>query len=138
VAFVSFRYPGQILANLLASWMNPHKVRRLTVVGEGGMAQWDDIDVTAPLTLFDKTVERQLDYDSFGEFRMRTHEGDVMIPKVQLTEPLREQTSHFLDCVERRERPLTDARNGLEVVAVLEAVQKSMNLDGAPVAVEVP
>ena len=98
----------------------------------------DDIDVTAPLTIYDKTVERDMDYESFGEFRLRAHEGDVLIPKVQLGEPLREQTAHFLDCVESREKPLSDGRNGLEVVAVLEAVQKSMDRDGAPVAVELP
>jgi predicted dehydrogenase len=137
VAFVSFRYPGNVLANVHVSWMDPRKVRRITVVGEAGMAEWDDIDVTAPLTIFDKAVER-LDYESFGEFRMRTHEGDVTIPRVKLGEPLREQTSHFLDCVERRERPHSDGRNGLEVVAILEAVQQSMDRDGAPVRVEVP
>ena len=61
-----------------------------------------------------------------------------MIPKVHLGEPLRAQTAHFLDCVENREQPISDGRNGLEVVAILEAVQKSMQEDGAPVAVELP
>jgi predicted dehydrogenase len=138
VAFMSFRYPGQILANVHVSWMDPHKIRRITVVGDAGMALWDDIDVNAPLTLFDKSVERELDYDSFGEFRLRTHEGDVTIPKVHLTEPLRDQTAHFLDCVENRRQPICDGRNGLEVVAVLEAVRRSIELDGAPVPVEIP
>lgn len=138
VAFISFRYPNQVLANAHTSWLDPHKVRRLTVVGDAGMAQWDDIDATAPLTLFDKTVERDLEYESFGEFRLLAHEGDVVIPRVHLGEPLRDQTAHFLGCVERRERPLTDGRNGLEVVSVLQAVERSMERDGAPVAVEIP
>jgi predicted dehydrogenase len=138
VVFASLRYPNDVLANLHVSWLDPRKVRRITAVGDAGMALWDDIDVTAPLTLYDKTVKRDMDYESFGEFRLRTHEGDVMIPKVHLVEPLREQTAHFLDCVEKRSQPVTDGRNGLEVVCVLEAMQASMDQDGAPVEVRVP
>jgi len=136
--FASLRYPGRILANVHTSWMDPQKVRRLTVVGDGGMAQWDDIDTAAPLSLYDKTVDRSFEYDSFGEFQLRTHEGDVLIPKIQLGEPLREQTRHFLDCVDRREAPLSDGKNGLEVVLILEAVQRSMRENGAPIPVEIP
>jgi len=138
VVFASLRYPDAVLANLHVSWLDPRKVRRITAVGDAGMALWDDIDVTAPLTLYDKTVKRDMAYESFGEFRLLTHEGDVMIPKVHLVEPLREQTAHFLDCVEARTQPLCDARSGLEVVAVLEAMQASMNRDGAPVPVRLP
>jgi predicted dehydrogenase len=138
VVFASLRYPDSVLANLHVSWLDPRKVRRITAVGDAGMALWDDIDVTSPLTLYDKTVKRDMDYESFGEFRLRTHEGDVMIPKIHLVEPLREQTAHFLDCVETRTPPLCDARSGLEVVCVLEAMQESMDRDGAPVPVRVP
>jgi predicted dehydrogenase len=138
VVFASLRYPNEVLANLHVSWLDPRKVRRITAVGDAGMALWDDIDVTAPLTLYDKMVKRDMDYESFGEFRLRTHEGDVMIPKIHLVEPLREQTTHFLDCVETRSQPLSDGRNGLEVVCVLEAMQESMDQDGAPVTVRVP
>jgi predicted dehydrogenase len=138
VVFASLRYPNDVLANIHVSWLDPRKVRSITAVGDAGMALWDDIDATAPLTLYDKTVRRDMDYESFGEFRLRTHEGDVMIPRVHLVEPLREQTAHFLDCVEARTPPLSDARNGLEVVCVLEAMQESMNRDGAPAAVHVP
>ena len=138
VVFASLRYPGQVLANLHVSWLDPRKVRRITVVGDAGMALWDDIDVTAPLTLYDKKVERDLSYENFGEFRLRTHEGDVRIPKIHLVEPMREQTAHFLDCVERRSRPLSDGRNGFEVVCVLEAMAESIARDGAPVDVRVP
>jgi predicted dehydrogenase len=138
VVFASLRYPNEVLANLHVSWLDPRKVRRITAVGDAGMALWDDIDVTAPLTLYDKMVKRDMDYESFGEFRLRTHEGDVMIPKIHLVEPLREQTTHFLDCVETRSQPLSDGRNGLEVVCVLEAMQESMDQDGAPATVRVP
>ena len=136
VVFASLRYPGEVLANLHVSWIDPRKVRRLTVVGDAGMALFDDIDVAAPLTLYDKTVERDLSYESFGEFRLRTHEGDVRIPKVHLVEPLRAQTAHFLDCVDSRETPLSDGRFAVEVVRVLEALARSMAQDGAPVRIE--
>ncbi len=134
VVFASLRYPNEILANLHVSWLDPRKVRRITVVGDAGMALWDDIDVTAPLTLYDKTVKRDMGYESFGEFRLRTHEGDVLIPKVHLVEPLREQTTHFLDCVDARTQPLSDGRTGLAVMRVLEALQASIGRDGAPIA----
>lgn len=135
VVFASLHYPGQVLAKIHASWLDSRKVRRITVVGDAGMALWDDIDVTAPLTLYDKKVERDLAYENFGEFRLRTHEGDVRLPKV---EPLQAQSAHFLDCVERRTRPLSDGRNGFEVVCVLEAMARSIAQDGAPVDVLVP
>ena len=138
VVFASLHYPGQVLANIYVSWLDPRKVRRITVVGDAGMALFDDIDATAPLTLYDKKVDGNLSYESFGEFRLRTHEGDVRIPKIHLVEPLQAQTAHFLDCVERRSRPLSDGRNGLEIVCVLEAMARSIALDGAPVDVEVP
>ena len=138
VVFASLRYPGQVLANVHVSWLDPRKVRRITVVGDAGMALWDDIDVTAPLTLYDKKVERDPSAENFGEFRLRTHDGDVRIPKIHLVEPLREQTAHFLDCVERRTRPLSDGRNGYEVVCVLEAMAESLVRNGAPVDVHVP
>jgi predicted dehydrogenase len=138
VVFASLRYPNGVLANLLVSWLEPRKVRRITAVGDTGMALWDDIDPAAPLTLYEKSLHRDMDYESFGEFRLRTHQGDVVIPGLRLVEPLREQTDHFLDCVETRTPPLCDARSGLEVVCVLEAMQASMDRDGAPVDVRVP
>lgn len=136
VAFLTLRYPNGILASVHVSWMDPRKVRQLTVVGDKGMAVWDDMHTSHPITIYDKQVSHVPYYESFGEFQLLTHEGDITSPVIKMTEPLKAQSQHFVDCVESRRRPLTDGMSGFHVVRVLEAIQGSMDADGAPVQVD--
>lgn len=136
VVFISMRYPGGILAHAHVSWLDPRKVRQITVVGSRQMAIWDDLDNVAPIRLFDKGVSNAEGAVNFGEFRFLTREGDILIPRIQLEEPLKAQNRHFLECVRERRAPLTDGLNGLEVVRQLEAVDRSLAAHGAPVAIE--
>jgi predicted dehydrogenase len=73
--------------------------------------------------------------DSFGEFRFLVRDGDIISPKIEPSEPLKNQCAHFLDCIEKGIRPLTDGQNGLDVVRVMEAVQESLHKRGAPVEI---
>jgi predicted dehydrogenase len=134
VAFITLTYPGKILVNIHVSWLSPRKVREITVVGEKMMLIWDDMDRVGPIRIYDKKVVRQQDYESFGEFQLLIKEGDLTIPRVVMTEPLRTQSEHFIRCVRRRQQPLSNGMTGVDVVRVLTAIDQSIRRQGAPVA----
>lgn len=129
VAFVTISFPGGVMAHLHVSWLDPHKVRKVTIVGSRKMLVFDDMDSSEPVRIYDKGVPENLVYDTYGEY-LNLRYGDIQIPWVKAGEPLRMETGHFLDCVRQRKRPLTDGRNGLAVVAVLEAAQRSLEEGG--------
>ncbi len=134
VAFVTFSYPKRVLVNIHVSWLNPRKVREITVVGEKKMMIWDDLDSVGPIRIYDKKVVREGFYESFGEFQLLIKEGDLTIPKFPLVEPLKLQSQHFLECVRTRRRPMSDGKTGVEVVRALTAIQRSIRRGGASVA----
>jgi predicted dehydrogenase len=133
VAFITLTYPDQVLGNIHVSWLDPKKVRQLTVVGDKKMITWDDMAPGAPITIYDKGVVREPFYKDFGEFQLVTKEGDIVIPKVRASEPLCVQTDYFISCVRAGSIDLCGPSDGLEVVRVLEAIGKSMAANGAPV-----
>jgi len=137
--FATLRYPGQVLAHLHASWLNPRKVRTITLVADRQMLTYDDLDQAEPVRLHDKrvTTDRvKTEYvDTFGGFRSIVHTGDVTIPSIRMGEPLLAECMHFLDCVEKGVPVLSDGRQGLAVVAVLEAIDQSIAHSGREEAV---
>jgi predicted dehydrogenase len=138
VMFASFEYPNGVIASVHASWLNPRKVREITVVGEHKMAVLDDIDLNHPLRIYNKSVaiERENVYsDSFGSFRTQIRHGDVLIPYLGGGEPLAAECSHFMDCIMGRTTPINDARGGLRVLKALEAADRSLRQNSRSVAV---
>jgi predicted dehydrogenase len=135
VAFLSIAFPNSVLANVHVSWLDPKKVRRLTVVGDRKMLVWDDLETTGPIRVYDKGVVRAASYRDYGEFQLLAREGDVTIPRVAPAEPLKVQSEQFLKCVRERVSPESDGRFALNVVRVLEAAHRSMAQGGAPAAV---
>jgi len=135
VAFVTMHFPDGTLAHIHTSWLDPHKDRNLTIVGSKKMVSFDDTQATEKIKVFDKGVNTGQDYTTYGEYlALRT--GDIVIPKVDTTEPLSLECRHFLECVRTRTRPRSDGRAGLEVLRVLEAAQQSMDSGGTPIALE--
>jgi predicted dehydrogenase len=130
IAFISLRYPKKILGNIHVSWLDPRKIREITIVGDKKMAVWDDLNITEPIRLYDKGVMREPYYDSFDEFRLIPKEGDITIPRLPFSEPLKNQGIHFLECVKKRKSPLSDGNNGLAVVKTLNAVITSLKTNG--------
>lgn len=127
VAFITLKYRPNILVNIHVSWLDPRKERLITVIGDKKMIVWDDLSAET-IKVYDKSVEiGTSDYDSFGQFHLMLKEGNVVIPKLKLNEPLANQTDHFIDCVEKRSRPLSSGEEGLAVVRVLEMIQRSIN-----------
>ncbi|AKF10114.1 Gfo/Idh/MocA family protein [Sandaracinus amylolyticus] len=125
VVFATVRYRGGKLAHVHVSWLDPHKTRRLTVVGTKKMAVFDDASPDMKLTLFDKGVEpppAALTYEQ--GVRIRT--GDIVVPALKMAEPLGRETEAFLEAVRTRVPPLASGRSGHAVVRVLEAGQRSL------------
>lgn len=137
VAFLVLEYPGGVVAHVHDSRLDPRKVRQLTVVGDQRMAVYDDMDTEAPLRLYDKGVDREPNLgEGFGEFRYQVRAGDMRAPRIEPREPLREEIEHFARCCAERTQPLTDGRNGREIVATLEAAERSARACGIAVEVE--
>ncbi|MGQ9649601.1 MAG: Gfo/Idh/MocA family protein [Phycisphaerae bacterium] len=136
VCFATLKYPDGTLGHIHVSWLNPRKVRTMTVVGDRQMAYWDDIDPDNTLRLYDKGIDQEPHYDSFGEFRYLLRSGDMHVPAIRQSEPLVNQAQAFLDWVLEGKRSLSDARYGLEIVAVLEAATRSMAEGGTMCRVE--
>ena len=144
VIFATLRYPGGVLVNLHASWLNPRKSREITVVGDKKMLIFDDVNLEAPIAVHDKQVEGAGGpisdppvVDSFSSFRTSVHFGEITQPSVESSEPLKNECEHFLECVSSGDRPLSDGRAGLGVVRVLDAISVSMRENGREVPVEI-
>ncbi|MDP2653014.1 MAG: Gfo/Idh/MocA family oxidoreductase [Candidatus Omnitrophota bacterium] len=135
LAFVSMEYPPKILANIHVSWLDPKKVRQITIVGNKKMVVWDDLDNAGPIKLFDKHVEKTATfYETYGEFQLLSRVGSITIPNIELGEPLKAQAQYFIQCIEKNQPPLlSDAQKGHDVVMTLCAAQKSIEQNGAPV-----
>ena len=132
VVFVDLRFPGGKLAHVHVSWLDPHKLRKFTVVGSRKMAVFDDMEASEKVRIYDKGVDRAGEVVSYGD-ALTVRSGDILIPKISLQEPLRLECQHFVDCVREHRTPLTDGIGGLQVVRVLAAAQASLEQGGAPV-----
>ena len=132
VVFFWLRFPGRAMGHGHVSWLDPHKIRRFTVVGSEKMAVFDDVDSNEKVRLYDRGVAAgPASYGSYGE-SIAVRNGDVHIPYLKMVEPLRAECQHFIDCVEKGTRPLTDGQDGLRVIKVLDAAQRSLKGGGVP------
>lgn len=140
VVFGDMTFAGGTMAHIHLSWLDPHKVRRLTVVGSQQMAVFDDMETERKLTIYDKGFTRDTAGEgsgSWGEY-IAKREGDIHIPRLPADEPLRLEVEHFLDCVATGATPRSDGQDGLHVVQVLEGMQQSLENGGTPVKLEAP
>ena len=138
VCFASLEFPGGVGANLHVSWIDPRKTRLMTVVGDQKMAVYNDVSADQKIWVFDAGVARSDtptlgEYASMGEFQWRTRAGDIIIPKVDMREPLLAEMEAFGNSCRTGEEPPTSARHGAEVVAVLAAIDESVRQGGTPV-----
>ncbi len=135
VAYTTMTFPNNVLAHLRTSWLDPSKTRRITVVGSKKMVIYDDVEPLEKLKVYDKGVKAIRRTDTFGEFSFAYHYGDVIIPYVRFEEPLRVQIGHFLECIREGKQPQTDGYNGLRVVQIVEAAQRSLQNGGDSVRI---
>jgi len=130
VAYVNLTFPEKIMAHIHVSWLDPCKVRRVTVVGSKKMAVYNDVESLEKIKIYDKGVETSHYPKDFGEFQCSYRYGDVLIPNIRFEEPLRVECQHFLNCITTHTRPSSCGEDGLAVVKVLEAAQRSLSNSG--------
>jgi len=135
VTNLSLSFVSKCFATVQSSWLEPRKVRQMTIVGTRKMIVYDDLEPLEKLRVYDVRVERPPHYDTFAEFHYSYHYGDSYIPHLKQEEPLKVLCQHFLECVENGKRPLSCGKKGLELVRILEASSASLKIGGAPVNV---
>lgn len=133
VSVITLQYPNDVVASIHVSWLDPKKVREMTIVGEKRMAIWDDLATLGPVMVFDKGVTKRQEYADFGEFQLLAREGDVTIPRVPAEEPLRQQSRAFIEALDSPDALRSGGQVGADVVRVLVAINESMSKNGAPV-----
>lgn len=134
VVFMNIRFSTGVVAQIQNSWLDPRKERRLTVVGSKKMMEMDDVRPEGKLKIFDKGVrtEADLEFTEYDQF-LSIRDGAVETPDIPMEEPLVAERRHFLECIRDGRAPLTDGPSAVRVVRVLEAAQRSLEADGAPV-----
>jgi predicted dehydrogenase len=123
-------FPGGQLAMIQSSWLDPKKVREMTVVGTREMILYDDLEPLQKIKIYDQRVETPPHYDTFAEFQYAYHYGDMRAPHITQTEPLKVECGHFIECIQTGQTPLTDGRSGWDLVKVLEASSESLKRRG--------
>ena len=147
LVYLDLEFDDGIAVHIHVSWLDPGKIRRTTVVGSRKMVVYDDASTDAKIQVFDKGINREPvaggppyaslgAFDSFGKFQLTRRAGDLLIPNIDFTEPLKRECAHFIECVAEGRRPLTDGESGLRVVRILEAATRSLRAGG--MAIELP
>jgi predicted dehydrogenase len=133
VTTMCLTFPKQRSAIIHSSWLDPRKVREMTIVGSKRMIVYDDVAPLEKVRIFDARVERAPHYDTFAEFQYAYHYGDMYVPYIKQEEPLKAECQHFLDCIRHGKTPITDGQQGLALVRILEASSESLKRGGSPV-----
>jgi len=132
VVFATIHFEDKKMAHLHVSWLDPHKVRKVTVVGSKKMAVIDDMESSEKIRIHDKGVDFKGDYTQFGEYQS-LRIGDILIPYIKNQEPLKIECNKFIESIQTNTPPISDGQDGLKVVRILNAAQESLDKGGMPV-----
>lgn len=130
IAYLTMVFPNDVLAHVRMSWLDPCKTRKITIVGTKKMLVYDDLESLEKIKIYDKGVEAIRHTNTFGEFQFAYHYGDIVTPYIRMDEPLRLECLHFIDCIRTNRTPLSDGVEGLEIVEIIEAAQRSLHNGG--------
>lgn len=130
VAYLTLDFPNGVMAHIRVSWLDPCKIRRITVVGSQKMVVYDDVETTERIKIYDKGVTAPPYSDTLAEFRLSYHYGDITTPAISDAEPLELECKHFLECIRNGRKPRSDGYVGLQVVKILEGAQRSLENGG--------
>lgn len=132
VVYLELRFPDNVLAHVHLSWLDPCKVRRVTVVGSKKMVVYNDVSDVEKIRIYDKGVDRPYETDTFQDFHLTYRYGALQVPFIPFDEPLRLQCEHFLHCAQTGERPYSDGHAGAQVVRILELADRSLHNNAQP------
>lgn len=130
VVNLTLEFGPTVMANIIVSWLDPRKVREMTIVGNRKMLVYDDVSANEKIRIFDKGVEGPRRYDSFGEFQYSYRYGDIVTPMIEDYEPLRAECTEFLDCIREGRTPRSSGASGASVTRILEAAEESLARGG--------
>jgi predicted dehydrogenase len=136
VAFITLHYPGGVLANIHISWVDSNKVRQVAVIGSQARVVFDDLNNLEKVRVYEKGISMDRPYNTFGEFQLLLRDGDIISPKVEPREPLRDVCEEFVNGIACGGSILSDGNNGLNVVRVMAAVAESVKQNGAPIPIK--
>jgi predicted dehydrogenase len=135
VTAMCLNFKNQRSAIIHSSWLDPRKVREMTIVGSKRMIVYDDLAPLEKIRVYDTRVERPPHYDTFGEFQYAYHYGDMYAPYIKQEEPLKTECQHFLDCIKTNAAPVSCGTRGTELVTILEASSHSLRQGGAAIPI---
>lgn len=136
VGFISLGYQDGVVGHIHVSWVEPNKVREVVVVGSSKRIVFDDLNPLERVRVFDKGITSVTpEAANYGEYQFLMRDGDIISPRIEISEPLRNQCLHFLEAIIEGRQPLTTGRNGMEVVQVMEAIDRSLERNGAPIEI---
>jgi predicted dehydrogenase len=128
VVFLNISYPNKIIANVHVSWLDPQKVRKMVIVGSKKMVIYDDV-ADDKIAIYDKGIDRRailgqnMDFDSLQPAEYSYRSGDILLPQIKFSEPLKIEAEHFVDCIRSGREPLTGVAHARTVVGILERAQ---------------
>jgi predicted dehydrogenase len=138
VGFVTLGYPNGVLGHIHVSWVDPNKVREVVVVGSDKRIVFNDLNPMEQVRVFDKGVSSvPAEPESYAEHQLLMRDGDIISPRVLVSEPLKNQCLHFVECITQGVPPMTDGTSGYDVVRVMDAIDRSIAQRGAPVTIPI-
>jgi predicted dehydrogenase len=136
VTTMCLNFDNNRFASIQNSWLDPLKVREMTIVGDRRMILYNDVAPLEKVKIFDARVERPPHYDTFAEFQYSYHYGDMYVPYLKHEEPLKVECQHFLDCIRSGQKPISSGQDGWEMVKILEASTRSLQQGGSEVRLD--
>ncbi len=137
IAFTSLKFKKNLTAYIHSSWINPTKTRGATIVGTRKMLVYDDTSLDSKIKIYDrgfgKKGKNSLNFEDFIQFQLLNKEGNVFTPEINFEEPLRIECEHFIDCINEKENCLSNPKKAIQVLKILEAMDKSASKNGTPV-----
>jgi predicted dehydrogenase len=138
LAYITLFYKSGTIAHANVSWLAPVKVRQILLGGSKKMIRYDDLETSEKVKVYDKGISFTDDPKQIQEMRVGYRTGDMWAPKLDVSEALRIACEHFIECIEKRQRPQTDGELGLRVVELIEAATSSMRGRGETVYLQRP
>jgi predicted dehydrogenase len=126
VAYLTVNFPNQVMAGVQVSWLDPCKIRRITVVGSKRMIVYDDLEPDEKIKIYDKGVDTPPYSDTFEQFKLSYRYGEMTSPRVPTDEPLHLECAHFIECIQQGKTPRSSGEVGLKIVRILEKAQTSL------------
>lgn len=134
MAHITLRHEGGLISHIHVSWLSPVKLRKILVGGDKKMVLYDDVEPVEKIRIYDKGID--INPEQITAFNPLYRGGDIVIPKIDQSEALKKLSEHFVDCIKNKKTPLTNGQQGVEVLRILEAIEKSLDLNGQLINIE--